>query len=61
LLVTSIEDGKQDKIEWKRWFIENFAEISFTPNLFGSFLSSKFRDGKKTIEGYYTVCLLKVI
>lgn len=59
LLVTSIEDGKQNGVEWGRWF-RNFKGVKFDPNLFGSFFSHDFKYGNKTIKGYYTVCLLKV-
>ena len=60
LLVTSIENGEQDGAEWGEWFEKEFREVKFDPNLFGSFLFHKFKDGKTTIEGYYTVCLLQV-
>jgi len=60
LLVTSIEDGKQDKTEWKDWFDKKIREVEFAHNLFDFFVSKKFKDGKKIIEGYYVVCLLRV-
>ena len=60
LLVTSIEDGEQDGTEWNKWF-RNFKGVKFDANLFGSFFSHEFKDGNKTVKGYYTVCLLKVI
>lgn len=60
LLVTSIENGEQDGAEWNEWFEKEFQEVKFDPNLFGSFFSHKFKDGERTIEGYYTVCLLQV-
>jgi hypothetical protein len=62
LLVTSIEDGKQDKKEWEDWFNKKeFQKIRFDRNLFGSFLSSRFKYNGRIVEGYYAVCLLQVI
>ncbi len=59
MLVTSIEKGKQKAAEWTEW-LSDFKEVEFDPNLFGSFFSHEFKDGNKTVKGYYTVCLLKV-
>jgi flavodoxin len=59
LLVTSIEDGKQNKAEWEAWF-KGVQEVAFDPNLFGFFASQDFKEVRKVIEGYYAVCLLRV-
>jgi len=61
LLVTSMEDGKQEAKDWKEWFEGECPEVTFNPDLFGSFYSTKFREERKRFEGYYTVCLLQVI
>ena len=58
-LVTSIEDKIPDADEWGKWFKRNYRRVVFCPNLFDSF-KTKFSDGKFFLDGYYTVCLLKV-
>lgn len=58
-LVTSIEDKIPDADEWEKWFKRNYGRGGFCPNLFDSF-KTKFSNGKKFLDGYYTVCLLKV-
>lgn len=59
LFVTSIEDERPNKTEWRKWFKINLPELEFSPNLFGYF-STQFSDGKIFRKGYYAVCLLKV-
>jgi hypothetical protein len=59
LLVTSIEDEKQNKAELEAWF-RGFQEMAFDPNLFGFLASQDFKEGRKVIEGYYPMCLLRV-
>jgi len=50
LLVTSIEDGKQDGTEWNEWFEKEFQEVKFDPNLFGSFFPANSKTERKLLK-----------
>jgi hypothetical protein len=60
LLVTSADDKKPNKREWREWLKEELLrKIRYDPKLF-RFFRTQISDGKQFISGYYEVCLLKV-
>jgi hypothetical protein len=60
LLVTSVEKEKSEASEWADYFKKELVGIRFAPELFG-FFRTKFMDRKIPQNGYYTICLLKVL
>jgi hypothetical protein len=60
LLVTSVDIDEPKEGEWKEWFQENIPEVVFSGQLFQSFRIF-FSDGKPFQQGYYTICLLRVL
>jgi hypothetical protein len=60
LLVTSADDKKPNKRQWREWLKKELSsKIRFDPKLFRSF-RTQISDEKQFIPGYYEVCLLKV-
>ena len=60
LLVSSLEDKKPAKSEWNDYFKREIRGVKFDPEFF-RFFRTKFIDDRISRDGYYTLCLLKVI